>query len=172
MKKFSDYYGQTLIFTQPSVWKRTYIIKCNEEVIANINSVKLFGLKLEVEMFGDKWTIYRPSIWRSEVDIRETNKTYPIAKYRKEKFKLHGFVELPKGQKLKIVFKFIRSIFEIYSSSDELLIKCTGKVKFKETIEIAFEKKSELIDKYPWVIILACYLSLERKRAAGAAAAG
>jgi hypothetical protein len=172
MKNISDYYGQTLIFTQPSVWKRAYIIKCNDEVIANINSVKLFGLKLEVEMFGDKWTIYRPSIWKSEVAITEANKTYPIAKYRKEKFKLHGFVELPKGEKLKIVFKFLRNIFEIYNSSDELLVKFKSKVKFKETIEIVFEKKSELIGKYPWVIVLACYLSLERKRSAGAGAAG
>ncbi len=81
-------------------------------------------------------------------------------------------MELPKGQKLRIAFKFLRNLFEIYNSADELLVNFKGKVKFNETIEVTIEKKSELIDNYPWVIILACYLSLERKRAAGAAAAG
>ena len=172
MKNLSDYHGQTLIFMQPSVWKNYYELKCNDEILAVVNSVKLFGLKLDIELFDNKWTLYRPSIWRSEVAIRETNKTYPIAKYRKEKFKLHGFVELPKGQKLKIAFKLFKNIFEMRSSSDELLVSFKGKVKFKETIEISLEKRSDVIDKYPWVIILACYLSVERKRAAGAAAAG
>ena len=172
MKNLSDYYGQTLIFTQPSFWKRYYVLKCNDEIIATVNSVKMFGLKLEIEMFKNKWTLYRPSVWRSEVAIKESVNTLPFAKYRKEKFKLHGFVELPKGQKLKIAFKFIKKLFEIYNSSDDLLVRFKNKVSFKETIEITIEKKSELIDKYPWVIILACYLSMERKRAAGAAAAG
>ncbi len=35
MKSLSDYRGQTLIFTQPSVWKRYYVLKYNDEIIAN-----------------------------------------------------------------------------------------------------------------------------------------
>ena len=47
MKNLSDYHGQTLIFMQPSVWKNYYELKCNDEIIAVVNSVKLFGLKLD-----------------------------------------------------------------------------------------------------------------------------
>ena len=169
MKNLSDYFGQQLILTQPSVWKRYFELKCNDEIIAVVKNVKKFGFKIEVEMFQKSWTIYRTSIWKSEIAIKETVNSLPFAKYKKVKFKKHGFVELPKGERLTINFKFFKDEFEIRDSKDYLLVQFKGRMKFKETVEIYLEKRSELIDKYPWVIILAWYLNYERKHSAAAA---
>ncbi len=73
---------------------------------------------------------------------------------------------------MKLEFKAFKKGYELQDSSGQTLIKLIDKVGFRTNVEILIEKKSELIDKYPWVIILAWYISAIRKRAAGAAAGG
>jgi hypothetical protein len=166
MKNLSGYYGQKLELIQPSVWKTYYELKGNNEIIGTIRKIKTFGFQLEIAMFNKKWIFYRPSFWRSEVAIRESVNTLPYAKYKGGKFKRHGMIELPRGERIKIALKAFKSDYEVQNSSGQVLVKLVDKVKFKTTVEIFIEKRSEVIDKYPWIIVLAWYISAQRKHAA------
>jgi hypothetical protein len=166
MKNLSYYFKKKLEFIQPSVWKTYYELKNGDEVIGTVKKIKTFGFQLEIDMFNKKWIFYRPSFWRSEIAIREQGYSLPYAKYKGEKFKEHGTIELPKGGRIKIVFKAFKKDYEIQDSSGQVLIKLVDKVKFHTTVEISIMKRSELIDKYPWIIILAWYISALRKHTA------
>lgn len=166
MKILSYYYGKRLEFTQPSVWKTYYELKCDNEIIGTVKKIKTFGFQLEIDMFNKKWIFYRPAFWRSEIAIREAGYTLPYAKYKGGKFKQPGMIELPKGGRVKIVFKAFKKDYTIQDSSGQVLISLVDKVKFRTTVEILIEKRSEIIDRYPWIIILAWYISAIRKHAA------
>lgn len=169
MKKLSEYYGQKLEFNQPSVWKTYYELKAGDELIGIIKKVKKFSSQLEVEISGKKWIFYRPSFWRSEIAVKESGYSLPYAKFKGNILKQHGTIELPKGERIKLVFKTFKKNYEIQNSSGEVLVKLVDKIKFRTTVEIYMEKRSELIDKYPWIILLAWYISAQKKSAAIAA---
>jgi hypothetical protein len=166
MKNLSSFYGKQLVFTQPSVWKTYYELRCDNDVIGTVKKISSFGFRMEINIFKDKWTFYRPSFWRSEIAIRQSGYTLPYAKYKGGKFKQPGTIELPKGGRIKIVFKAFRKDFEIQDSSGQVLIKFVDKAKFRTLIEISVIKRSELVDKYPWMIVMAWYISAVRKHAA------
>jgi len=168
MKNLSSFYGKQLEFAQPSVWKTYYELKSENEIIGTVKKIKKFSFQLEINIFDNKWIFYRPSFWRSEIAIRQSGYTLPYAKYKGAKFQQHGTIELPKGGRIKIVFKSFKKDYEIQDSSGQVLVKLTDKVKFRTSVEISVLKRSELIDKYPWIIILAWYISAIRKRAAAA----
>ena len=169
MKNLSSFCGKQLEFTQPSVWKTYYELKNGDEIVGTVKKLKKFGFKLEINIFDNKWIFYRSSFWKSEIAIRQSGYTLPYAKYKGGKFTQHGMIKLPKGGRVRIVFKAFKKDYEIQDSSGQVLVRLTDKVKFRTTVEISIMKRSELIDKYPWVIILAWYISAIRKHVAAAA---
>ncbi len=146
MKNLSSFYGKQLEFAQPSVWKTYYELKSEHEIIGTVKKIKKFSFQLEINIFNNKWIFYRPSFWRSEIAIRQSGYTLPYAKYKGGKFKQHGTIELPKGGRIKIVFKAFKKDYEIQDPSGQVLVKLTDKVKFRTSVEISVMKRSELID--------------------------
>lgn len=170
MENLSVYFGHKLELIQPSVWKTYFELRSDDEIIGTMKKIKTLGSQMEVSLFNKTWTIYPPSIWRSEIDIKESGKALPFAKYKKERFKSRGIVELPKGARLKIVFKAFKKGYEVQDSSGQVLVKLVDKMKLRTTVEIFIEKRSEMIDKYPWIIMLAWYISEQSKHIAVVAA--
>ena len=59
---------------------------------------------MAVEGLLGKWEFYRPNFWRSAIAIRGTGNELPIATYERKVFSRKGTVNLPKGERLYIVF--------------------------------------------------------------------
>jgi hypothetical protein len=66
-------------------------------------------------------------------------------------------------------FGFFRKQAEIYLGENDLLITILGRFSFKERSEVIIEKRSDVIDEHPWVIMLGFYLAqlMKRNSAAG-----
>jgi hypothetical protein len=170
-KKLSDYFGKTLLLTQLKFLGRDYELKCGDETIACISHPKWYSSNFEITWNENKWFIYHPSIWRNAVEIKEVNKELPLASYNKTRFKMEGLVNLPMGQQLKISFKMYRGSYEVQNISGECLVLIKDKFSWKDKTEFYIQKRSELLDKYPWVILLAWHTSAQRKRHSGVTAA-
>ncbi len=164
MKTLSDASGQQLYIFQPSVFIRYFEIHLGEEVIGTFNYPRWYSTLLEINLFNNKWIIYKPSFWRSTIEIKEHNKQLPFARYIKTKFKPEGTIELPRGQRLKIVIKPFKGLNELLDIKGKRLVSLKQKISFKEKTEINIEETSELIDKYPWVIVLLWLISLLHRR--------
>ena len=166
MKTISEYIGQRLWFIQPSVWKRFHELRTGEELLGTIQQKGFFGMTWIVEMQNKSWEIYRPSFWKCLIQVRESGYEMPIADFIKEKFRSKGTLVMSKGVMVKIAPHLFKSFCEVKNDSDELLLKIKLKSAMRDKAEVLFEKKSELIDNNPWIIMLAYIIALEQKHQA------
>ena len=168
MKSLSELVGETLYFYQPSIWKSYYELKHGDNVLGTISFLKFFRTRVMFKMENKSWEIYRPHFWKPEIAIRQTGYELPYATYHRERLKLRGTVKLYKGDQMLISYKLLRRGYSVQTIRGEDLVLFKDKPSLRKKTEIHIEQKSDLLDKYPWVIVLAWYISLQRKRAAHA----
>lgn len=172
MKLFSDYIGKNLRIVQPSIFKRTFKLNVDDELLLNLHYPKTFSSLAEVEGFDGKWKIKKQSFWNSILLIFQKDNDLPFATYRSSFWGREGVIELPKGEKLNCKFNLWKSLFQIYTSSGILILSIKTGIKAKIRLlkgikaEVIIEKKSELLDKHPWVVMLIWYNILESNRRA------
>ena len=164
MNLLTNYIGQTLTFSQPKITKREFELISSDEVLAKMIFPKLLSNSAVVEGFGGKWEIKQPSIWRSEFGVYKYGYQNPFAKYVSNFWKTKGTIELPKGARLHCKSGKLKRPFEVYSSSEELLLVYVNKFLLKGRTTVTIEKRSELLDKYPWIIMLGWYIVLQNRR--------
>jgi len=160
--------GKILKITQPSIWKNNYELKYDEELIGKITLRNIFSFGLFITVGEDEWEIYKPNFWKAEIAVRVKGRENPIAAYNKKFFSREGTVYLPKGQRLKIKSGIAKRKYGVFALSGVCLASIKDEVSFKAKSLVYIESSSELLDKYPWVIILAWYLTRKRKQAAAA----
>lgn len=166
MKAFSEYIGEEIKFVQPSFLKRVYELRAEEEVIGTMQQKGFFGMTWYVTMLGKNFEIYRPSFWRSEVSIREAGYEMPFATFKRDGLRSRGTVALPMGTNFKIVPHLFKKFCEITNEQDEVFVRIKMKIAIGDKAEVTIEKKSEVIDKYPWIVMLAYIVAIEQSRRA------
>ena len=164
MKTFSDYFGKTLHFIQPSIWKRSFELRDGNEVIGTLAYPKFFSVRAEVKIFGSKWEFYEPKWWKNLIKIREAGKELPIADYKPPTFKQKGKLELPHGESVFLCNNFFRTTYEIQDRYEKRIVLYKNKMSMKANTEIQIEKRSEIMDKYPWILLFIVYVELNKKR--------
>jgi hypothetical protein len=164
MKTFSDYFSKTLLIVQPSIWKRTYELKDGDKLIGTLTYPKFFSVAGHAIIFDTKWEFYEPKWWKQLVEIREIGKELPIASYKPPAFKKKGKLELPHGESVFLSSNTFGSTLEILDKYDTRLVLFKSKKIFKTNIEIHFEKSSEVLDKYPWIVWLIFYVETNQRR--------
>lgn len=163
MKPLSDYIGEKLLFVQPSLFKGLNELRSNDLIIATIQARGFLSMRWEVSIQNKNWEIYRPSCWKSTFDIREAGYEMPIASYVKERFRCSGAVSLPKGEILKIEPHHLKGFTVIKNVKEECLVRINPKTSLTDKAEVLIEKRSELIDRYPWVILLAYIVIISQR---------
>lgn len=172
MKLISDYIGKNLRIVQQSIFKRYFELFADDELLLKMHYPKTFSALAEVEGLDGKWQIKKTSFWKSKLDIFQKNNDLPFASYRSSFWGRDGVIELPKGEKLNSKYNLWKSLFQISSSADGLLISIKTGIPAKIRLlkgtkaEVVIEKKSELLDKHPWVVMLIWYKILESNRRA------
>jgi len=164
MKTFSDYFGKTLHFVQPSIWKRAFELKDGEQVIGTLTYPKVFSIGVEVKIFDKKWEFYQPTWWKRLISIREAGKELPFASYKPLGFKKKTKLELPHGESVFLCSNFFKTTYEIQDRYESRLVLFKNKMSMKTKTEIQIEKRSELMDNYPWILLLMLYVELNSKK--------
>lgn len=169
MKRTSDYIGLELFIFQKSIWKREFEIKYENELIGFLRYPKIFSDLAEIEMHDSKLEFYRTSIFSRNVDIRKKGYQNPFAHFKSNFWGNKGILELPRGIRLQMKFGLMKKIAEVFYNERDLLFTIYSKLSLKEKSKIVIEQRSEIIDDYPWILILAFYLAQLRKRNSAAA---
>jgi len=164
MKKLSDYIGSELKIYQKSIWKRDFELRSGEELIARLYYHKFFSDLTELIIGNDVFEFYRPRFFSRDVDIRKKGYQNPFTHFKNNLWGSKGVLELPRGIRLNFKFGFFRKQAEIYLGENDLLVTILNRFSFKVKSQVVIEKRSEIIDDYPWIIMLAFYLSQLRKR--------
>lgn len=164
MKKFSDYIGSELKIFQKSIWRRDFELKSGNEVIAILFYPKFFSNTAELSIRDENYEFYKPGFFSRDVDIRKKGYQNPISQFKNNFWGSKGVLELPRGVRLNMKFGLVKKPAEIYLGENNLLFSILSRFSLKEKGEVIIEKRSEVIDEHPWIIMLAFYLSLLRKR--------
>jgi hypothetical protein len=164
MRKISDYIGNELLIFQKSIWKRDFELRSGEELIARLFYPKIFSDLTELNIGNEVFEFYRPRFFNRDVDIRKKGYQNPIASFKNNIWGRKGVLELSRGTRLNMKFGFFRKQAEIYLGENDLLITILSRFSFKERSEVIIEKRSDLIDEHPWIVMLAFYLAQLRKR--------
>ena len=170
MNLLTNYISQTLTFNQPKITRREFELTSSKGILAKVIFPSLFSNSAVVEGFDGKWEIKQPSIWRTEYGIYKYGYQMPFAKYVSNFWKTKGTIELPKGVRLNCKSGRIKRPFEVYSSNSELLMVYVNKFSLKGRTTVTIEKRVELLDKYPWIVMLGWYIILLNRRGRGRAA--
>jgi len=167
MKMISEYMGERISFVQISVFKRFHELRVNDEKIGSLRQVGFFGMKWEASIQNKKWEIYKPSFWRASLSIREEGFELPFATFTRDGFRNKGTISLPRGETLKIIPRLFKRFCEILNEHGECLAKIIPKkISFTDKAEVTIEKKDELLDKYPWIIMMAYIIITEQRHRA------
>ncbi len=164
MKPFSQHLGERIQIVQPSIWKRVYELRVSESVFMSMSYPKLFSTLAVIATENETWEIYKPSIWRSNLEIRKQGNQLPFAKFVSEKWGRGGIFELPNGERMKYIFKVWKGFNEIHTQQDQRIVSFDRKISFKPVMNIMIEQKSDLLDKYPWIVMAVYYIMLERRQ--------
>ncbi|MCU0415465.1 MAG: hypothetical protein MUE91_13885 [Ignavibacteriaceae bacterium] len=169
MKKLSDYIGSELKIFQNSILKREFELRSGDDLIAQLTYPKFFSDLAELKTGNDELEFYRSEFFNRDVDIRKKGYQNPFAHFKNNFWGSRGVLELPRGIRLNMKFGFFRKQAEIYIGENDLLITILSRFSFKERSEVIIEKRSEVIDEHPWIIMLGFYLGqlMKRNSAAG-----
>lgn len=171
MYPLSNLAGETLTFNQPSLMKREFELVSSKGVLATVNFPKLFSTRVIIKGFDEKWEIKSLSIWQKEFGIFKYGYQMPFAKYVSNFWKTKGIIELPRGARLNCKTGHFKKPFEVYSSKGKLLLSYSNKFILKGRTTVTITERSEIIDNYPWIILLGWYIIIMnrkgRARAAG-----
>jgi hypothetical protein len=164
MKSLSDYIGHELLIFQKSIWKREFELRSADELIAKLFYPKFFSHLAEVALQGETYEFYRPKFFSRDVDIRKKGYQNPISQFKNNFWGSKGVLQLPRGIRVNMKFGVFRKQAEIYLGENDLVVSIISRFSFKERSEIIIEKRSDVLDEYPWIIMFAFYLSQLRKR--------
>lgn len=164
MKKLSDYIGNELKIYQNSILKRDFELKSGDDLIARLYYPKFFSDLAELKIGDEELEFYRPKFFKRDVDIRKKGYQNPFAHFKNKFWGRKGVLELPRGIRLTIKFGFFRKQAEIYLGESDLLVSILSRFSMKERSQVIVEKRSDIIDEYPWIIMLGFYLAQLMKR--------
>ena len=90
----------------------------------------------------------------------------PFATFKRDGLRSRGTLSLPMGENLKIVPHLFKKFCEITNEQDEAFVRIKMKIAIGDKAEVTIEKKSEVIDKYPWIVMLMYIVAIEQSRQA------
>ena len=164
MKKLSDYIGSELKIYQSNILKRDFELKSGDELVARLYYPKLYSDLAELTVSEETYEFYRPKFFSRDVDIRKKGYQNPLAHFKNNFWGNKGILELQRGIRINMKFGYFRKQAEIYLSGNELLVSILNRFSLKEKSDVVIEKRSEIIDEHPWIIMLGFYLSQLMKR--------
>lgn len=165
MKPLTEYRNQVLQLVQPSQMKRDCELISPDGVLLKAYSPVWWKSDAAVEGFGGKWIIKRPSIWRSAIEVSKDGFNYPIAAYTRKVFSSGGKIQLQRGVRLTFESKALKSLYTIYTDTNEVLIQIRQSGFLRKKTEVTFgNRKLEIVDEYPWLPMLVWYIMLNNQR--------
>ena len=166
MQTISEYMERKIWFYQPSVWKRLHELRSGDDVLGSLQQKGFFGMTWIADIQNKKWEIYKPSFWKRTLSIRQEGYELPFAEFIFETFRSKGTVRLQKGEVIKIAPHLFKSFCEAVNENGEVYFRIKLKAALRDKAEVIIEKKSELVDNNPWLLMLAYIIALDQKHQA------
>ncbi|MDP2036354.1 MAG: hypothetical protein Q8L04_03160 [Ignavibacteria bacterium] len=168
MRNISDYIGHELEIVNKHIFKSLFELKANGISILSLRSTDFWGNHHEIAGFEKVWELSKPSVWRSTIEVREKDSSAVIATFESSAFGKTNTITLPRGEKLLIGTHIWKSMYELQNELGTRLVIFENKKWYSQKINVTIEKKLEVLDKYPFILLLVFFTVLQRQHQAAA----
>lgn len=163
MKKLSEYYGEKIKLVQPNFGKRYYELRTEKELLCAMRFPKLLSTTAEIDCGESKWIIKKEKWWSCSLLVLQSGSENPLAKVRMKFFK-ESVIELPRGEIILLKFGFFSFKTTLMTELENPIATLKRKCSFKDEVEVLMEYGAKQLDNYPWILMLALYIDLSRRR--------
>ena len=170
MKNLNDYINREVIISAVSNFKFNYELKAEGAVIQSIKCTSFWGNRHEISGEDKTWEIIKPNVWKNLVEIKEKGSETVLAEIKGGVFKCSNDINLPRGEKVRLVMNMWKSTFELQNELGTTLVSFKSKKWYCSDVIVTIKTKSEALEKYPFIILLA-FLMVQQKRQSAAAIA-
>lgn len=162
-KPISEYLGKDLTFKKKYLLKRLYELKYDDVILCQMEILNPFTMHALIKGFTkDDVEFYKTKLWSREINIKYSKNILPFASFKSRVLNLWGTIFLPGGEQLIIKYDLFGLKYELKDNFDETLVLLKADLFFTKA-KIRISKKSQVIDKYPWLLALLFYIMLKRK---------
>jgi hypothetical protein len=125
---------------------------------------RAFGTTTVIEGFGGIWEVSKPSIWRSTLEIKQQHAHLPFATFVAGTWGKGGMFAMPNGERIEFVQSLWKSVNELHSPQKVTLVSLKRISRWKRGLRVVIEHGSDVLDRNPWIVMVAYRLILERQR--------
>lgn len=158
MINFNNYVGNELKVIKPSFWKSEFFLIDGQNALGSLKSLKVFNDLYSCQINDNEFEFYKKNLFSSEILIKEKHKELPFAKFKANIFFTSGELNLDRGRRLSAKISTFKNNLIFYESQSNIIIKLNCKISLKENCIIRIEKKSELLNEFPWIPLFGFYL--------------
>jgi hypothetical protein len=162
MKLISEYRDQPVKLVCRSLFGFDYDLIAGQEIIASFKCTRTFSFTGQVKGFGrNNIEFYKEKFWTWNTSIREEGKENPFALHKREIGFCTGIIELPKGNRFRVIYGFFYMTTIIENEKGNTIAVLKRSNFLSRNINVIIKEKSTSLDENPWVIFMALYIILK-----------
>lgn len=169
MKSLTEYLNKKLIWSQPKIFKKEFILNSFSAQLAKLNFTSMFKYSAVAESSTGKWMFDKQGVFKPKYILKNLKSDIDLGSFTYKKMN-HGLLILPDGTELRIKNNIWVTQYEILNSKEKVVISYKRSGAFKITAEVKILDK-EIVAKYPWLIIFFFYIIIRRQSDRSAAGA-
>jgi hypothetical protein len=173
MRKVADAGAGSLKWTQPSTWKRSYLLGSGAEQVGRLEFTGMFGTLAKAETGDGCWTFKRVGFWQQRASIRACESDQELAAFRNNTWKDGGTLEFAGGRSFRATTNFWNTKFQFENADGAMLVHFDYGGMFHLSADVVVAPAAATLPELPVLICLGWYLAvmLQGDSAAATAAA-
>src|SRR5580765_5683088 len=106
MRKIAEVGARDLKWTQPSTWKRAYLLAAGDAQAGRLEFDGMFGTLARAETGDGSWTFKRVGFWQQRASIRAQGSDHDLAVFQNNTWKHGGTLEFADGRSFRATTNF------------------------------------------------------------------
>jgi hypothetical protein len=173
MRKVADAGAGSLKWTQPSTWKRVYLLAAGGEQAGRLEFQGMFGTLAQAETGDGGWTFKRVGFWQQRASIRARGSDQELAVFQNNTWQNGGTLEFAAGGSFRATTNFWNTKFQFEDEDGEMLVHFDYGGMFHLSADVTVAPAARALPELPVLICFGWYLAvmLHADSAAAATAA-
>jgi len=160
MRKVADAGGRDLKWTQPSTWKRTYLLASGGEQVGRLEFQGMFGTLAQAETGDGLWTFKRVGFWQQRASIRAGGSDQEVAAFQNNTWQNGGTLEFPGGRSFRATTNFWNTKFQFEDADGSMLVHFDYGGMFHLSADVAVAPAARALPELPVLICFGWYLAV------------
>lgn len=160
MSRLASFVGIPLRVLQPSIWKKQYELRSEDQLIGTLRFPRIFRQEAVGECEEGRWILRERGLFKRTIHVRLPEKGKPIASLELAHFSLTNKLKLPQYRMLRLTRNFLKTAYRLTTSMNAEVCSLELKLMPKHTGTVVIDQKGEEYEELPWLVFLVWFISI------------